>query len=219
MIPPTNLEAEIISASFYTHPADQGDHQLIFRRYTYVMNVPHQAAGFAHPPRNVGALGIEPGMSVADFGSGSGAYILLMAEALGNSGHAYAIDVQKDLLRRTFNEARRKNLSTVKVLWGDLERPNGSKLADDALDLVLISNLLFQVDQKAAVIAEAYRILRARGKLAIIDWTESFGGMGPDKRAVFPKDQARAAAESAGFAFDKEFAAGAHHYGLIFRKP
>lgn len=178
----------------------------------------HPVAGFAHPPRNVQALAIEPGMSVADFGSGSGAYALLIAEALAGSGHVYAIDVQKDLLRRTFNEARRRNLQTVKVLWGDLERPNGSKLADDAADLVLISNLLFQVEEKGAVIAEAYRILRRGGRLAIIDWTESFGGMGPDRHSVFPKDEARRVAENTGFAAANEFAAGAHHYGLIFRK-
>ena len=42
--------------------------------------------GFAHPRRNVGALGVEPGMSVADFGSGSGIYVLHMAEALANAG-------------------------------------------------------------------------------------------------------------------------------------
>lgn len=182
----------------------------------------HSVAGFAHPPRNFGALGIEPGMSVADFGSGSGAYVLLMAEALANAGHAYAIDVQKDLLRRTFNEARKRSLHAVKVLWGDLERPNGSKLADNAIDLVLISNLLFQVEERAAVIAEAYRVLRKEGRLAIIDWTvppAGGRGVGPDKRAVFPKDKARIAAEGAGFAFVNEFEAGAHHYGLIFRKP
>jgi len=158
-------------------------------------------------------------MSVADFGSGSGAYILLMAEALSGTGHAYAIDVQKDLLRRTFNEARKRNLATVKVLWGDLERPGGSKLTDNSIDLVLISNLLFQVEEKAAVIAEAFRILRRGGRLAIIDWTDSFGGLGPDKRSVVSKDASYRLAENSGFVFLNEFQAGAHHYGIIFRKP
>jgi tRNA A58 N-methylase Trm61 len=49
---------------------------------------------FAHPPRNVAEFGISPGMSVADFGSGSGAYVLLLAEALSGSGHVYAVDIQ-----------------------------------------------------------------------------------------------------------------------------
>lgn len=174
---------------------------------------------FAHPPRNVKAFGLQPGMSVADFGSGSGAYVELMAAELADSGHVYAIDIQKDLLRRTFNEAKRKNHHSIRVLWGDLERVDGSKIADHALDFVLVSNLLFQVDNKVAVIAEAYRVLKPRGRLAIIDWSESFGGMGPDKSAVCTESAAHSLAEHAGFAFEKSFTAGAHHYGLIFRKP
>jgi ubiquinone/menaquinone biosynthesis C-methylase UbiE len=174
---------------------------------------------FAHPPRNVAEFGISPGMSVADFGSGSGAYVLLLAEALSGSGHVYAVDIQKDLLRRTYNEAKRRGFHDVKVLWGDLEMPGGSKIADNALDRVLISNLLFQVEDRSMVLAEANRVLKHSGKLIIIDWSESFGGMGPQKADVVSKGTATALAMDNGFVIDKEFLAGAHHYGLIFRKP
>src|SRR5262245_52316147 len=90
----------------------------------------HGTAGFAHPPRNVAALGVMPGMKVADFGSGSGAYVLAIAKELNGSGHVYAIDIQKDLLRRTKNEAEKQGYKNVEVLWGDLEADNGSKIAD-----------------------------------------------------------------------------------------
>ena len=177
-----------------------------------------KTAGFAHPPRNVAVLGIEPGMSIADFGSGSGAYVLLIAEALRGAGEVYAIDVQKDLLRRTYNEALKRRCTNVTVLWGDLELAHGSKLADATVDLVLISNLLFQVEMKSAVLAEAIRVVRKGGRVAVIDWTDSFGGMGPTRDMVFGKDAAREVAKESGLTFQKEFAAGAHHYGLIFRK-
>lgn len=175
--------------------------------------------GFAHPPRNIAALGIVPGMSVADFGSGSGAYVLLVAEALANTGHVYAVDVQKDLLRRTYNEARRRGFHNVAVLWGDLERPAGSKLAEKTVDLVLVSNLLFQVSDKDALFSEARRVLKPGGRLAVIDWTDSFSGLGPRAEDVFPAAEARIAAERAGFSYQTDFIAGAHHYGLIFARP
>lgn len=171
--------------------------------------------GFAHPARNVEALGIEPGHTVADFGSGSGAYVLAIAEALQHSGHVYAIDVQQDLLRRIKNEAHKNGFKNVEIIWGDLEKMGGSKIADKYVDLVLISNLLFQVDDKATLLSEAHRILRPRGRLVIIDWEESFGGMGPIKRAVVTKKAALDFAMKAGFVQVKEFDAGAHHYGLI----
>ncbi len=185
--------------------------------YAMPTQTPLKTEGFAHPKRNVGALGVEPGMSVADFGSGSGIYVLHIAEALENIGHVYAIDVQRDLLQRVKNEAHRRGFKNVDVIWTDLERPGSSKLADQTLDLVLISNLLFQIENKDALFVEAWRILKPKGKLAIIDWSESFGGMGPQKADVVGKDAALALARKNGFELQREFSAGAHHYGLICR--
>ena len=174
-------------------------------------------SSFAHPNRNIKALGIEPGMRVADFGSGSGAYVLAIADALNGSGTVYAVDIQKDLLRRIKNEAMRRSLA-VEVVWGDLEDNQGSKLADNSLDVVLISNLLFQVRDRAAVLAEAARVVRPNGRVVIIDWSESYGGMGPQPEDVCIEDAARALARDVGLQEADSFNAGAHHYGLIFRK-
>lgn len=178
----------------------------------------HGTAGFAHPPRNVAALGVQPGMRVADFGSGSGAYVLAIAKELNNSGHVYAIDIQKDLLRRTKNEADKLGYKNVEVLWGDLEAGNGSKIAHNTVELVLISNLLFQVEDKLQVMAEAKRIVRPNGRVAIIDWSDSYGGLGPMKEDVVPKSDVLTLARSVELTFVEEFDAGAHHFGLVFRK-
>lgn len=174
-------------------------------------------AGFAHPPRNVDALGIRPGQILVDFGAGSGAYALAMAERLRGMGHVYAIDVQQGLLRRIKNDAHKKGIKNIETIWSDVERPSGSRMADAHADLVLISNLLFQVEAKDAVLREAHRILKPMGYLAVIDWSESFGGMGPVKKEVVRKERAIELAEKAGFELSEEFEAGAHHYGLLFR--
>lgn len=174
-------------------------------------------AGFAHPQRNIDLLGIRPGQVVVDFGSGSGAYVLGIAERLNGMGHVYAVDVQQDLLRRVKNEAHKRHLHNVETIWSDVETPNGSKIADAHADLVLISNLLFQVEAKSAVFAEAKRILNPAGTLVVIDWSDSFAGMGPIKKDVVKKEKAIELAEKEGFDLREEFDAGAHHYGLIFR--
>lgn len=183
---------------------------------------PHQGLSshgkrFAHPARTIDAFGIEPGMKIADFGAGSGAYVNLIAKALLKSGTVYAIDIQKDLLRRIKNEANAHHLTNVEVIWGDVEEEGGSKLAS-VLDIVLISNLLFQVRDKDGVLIEAARALRPGGRVIIIDWSESFGGLGPTEEMVVSKEKAYEHARKAGLTFVREFPAGAHHYGLIFRK-
>jgi len=178
--------------------------------------MPH-TAGFAHPSRNALHFGIEPGMSVADFGAGSGHYVWPMAQALGPSGHLFAIDVQQDLLKRIHNEAHKRGLNQVKIIWADLEKPKASKIADRTLDLVLISNLLFQLEDKAAVVREAKRILKPSGRLVVIDWVDSFNMMGPHKKDVVAKDVGLALLLDNGFKLVREFPAGAHHWGIIAR--
>ncbi len=183
------------------------------------MTTPLHTAGFAHPPRNVGELDLALGMTVADFGSGGGAYVQAIAPLIGNTGYVYAIDVQQDLLRRIKSDAHKRGHENVEIIWSDLERAGGSKIAADHVDRVLISNLLFQLDDKAAPLREAFRILKPGGVLMIIDWSESFGGMGPHAKMVVKREAAYGAAERAGFVFVRDFDAGAHHYGLIFKRP
>lgn len=176
---------------------------------------PSLGAGFAHPARNIDAIGVEKGMVIADFGAGSGHYTLQFAERLADTGRVYAIDVQSDLLRRIKNEALRRGLKNIDIIAGDIEVRGGSKLAERSADLVLMSNVLFQLQDPAGALKEAWRILKPGGKLAIIDWSESFGGMGPRKQHVISKEKAIELSAASGFKLVNEFAAGAHHYGLL----
>jgi ubiquinone/menaquinone biosynthesis C-methylase UbiE len=177
-------------------------------------SMPH-TAGFAHPPRVVAMLQIEHGMSAADFGCGSGHYVWPIAEALGEHGTLFAIDVQKDLLRRVHNEAQRRGLKNVKIIWADLEKPKASKIADRTLDMVLMSNVLFQLEDKHATLLEARRVLKPSGKLVVIDWSESSGGLGPHKNAVVTEQAARDLLQGSDFEVTDQFRAGTHHWGLL----
>lgn len=173
-------------------------------------------AGFADPAKNITAFGIEPGMKVADFGAGSGAYTLALAKAVGETGRVYAVEVQKDLLRRIRNEAHAKGVDgRMEFIWGDVEERGGAKVGTGILDFVLISNLLFQLPDKAAALKEARRVLKSTGRLAVIEWSDSFAGLGPQRDDVLKKDAALAVAQQSDFELLREFTAGAHHYGLL----
>lgn len=111
---------------------------------------------------------------------------------MGEDGRVYVIDVQQNLLTKATHIAQEHHLSTLTFIHADLEAERGSTLEDASVDAVLISNLLFQAQHKAAILSEAYRILRPSGMLLIVDWRESFGGMGPQPEHVLPEDDARA---------------------------
>ena len=173
---------------------------------------------FSDPVQNIEQCGIQVGQDIADFGSGSGHYSMAAARALLSTGRVYAIDAQKDLLTKLKNTATREGLYNIEVVWGDIEKPNGAKLRDASVDLVLICNLLFQLEDKAATIQEAKRILKPGGRILIVDWSSSFGGIGPKPEDVIKKDKVATMLEKNGFSLDKEISAGAHHYGLIYKK-
>jgi ubiquinone/menaquinone biosynthesis C-methylase UbiE len=173
---------------------------------------------FSDPKQIIEQCGIQAGMVIADFGSGSGFYTLEVGKALGGTGKVYAIDVQKDLLVRLQGNARKENLTNIDVIWGDIEKPSGTKIADSTVDLVLLCTILFQVEDKKGCINEVKRLLVPGGRALIVDWAESFGGIGPQTKNVFSKDMAEDLFESMGFSKDREIKAGAHHYGFIYKK-
>lgn len=173
---------------------------------------------FAAPEQNIAQFGLGEGMSVADLGAGSGHYTLAAAKKVGESGHVYAIEVQKDLLTRIKNLAKTERAHNVEVIWGDVETKGGTKLKDDSLDAVIISNILFQVESKAGLIEEAFRILKPKGRALIIDWSDSYGGMGPQADDIVSPEQARRVCEEVGFSFEKELSVGANHFGFIVKK-
>lgn len=173
---------------------------------------------FADPGENITHFDVHEGMKVADFGAGNGAYTLEMARRVGDTGKVYAIDVQKDLLSRLAAEARAKKIFTLEILAGDLDRPHGSGLADGAVDLVLVSNILFQSEDKEVLARETFRVLRRGGTAVVIDWSNSFGGLGPRSQDVVSRDAADMLFRRVGFSSVGSFSAGTHHWGLIFKK-
>ena len=79
--------------------------------------------------------------------------------------------------------------------------------------------MLFQVEDKKGAVLEANRILRQGGKVLLIDWKESFGGIGPHEKDVLMQFDAKKIMSDGGFAYDSNIDAGSHHYGMIFSKP
>jgi ubiquinone/menaquinone biosynthesis C-methylase UbiE len=174
---------------------------------------------FSDPVKNVEQFGIKMGSVVADLGSGSGHYTIAALRAVGDKGKVYAIDIQKDMLTRVKNEAQNQGLAHIEVIWGDIEKSMGTRMKDAVADYAIISNLMFQIEDKKTVASETFRIIKKGGKLLVVDWSESFGGIGPHRESVFTHDIAVSTFTNAGFVAEKEIQAGEHHYGIIFLKP
>jgi ubiquinone/menaquinone biosynthesis C-methylase UbiE len=174
---------------------------------------------FSDPRSNLLQLGLTPGMRVADLGTGTGHYALAAAHLVGNDGKVYAVDIHQDILKHVKDAAHEKGLRTIEGIWGNLEKKGGTKLRDQLVDAVILSNTLFQLEDKPATVAEVKRILKPGGRLLVIDWAGAYGGIGPHPGHVVSEHAAEELFITGGFHKLKDFRAGPHHYAIVFTAP
>jgi len=169
---------------------------------------------FSDPEKNLKTLVMRETDIVADLGAGTG-YYAVAAGGMVPSGKVYAVEVHKDFLATIQHKVKEAQLSNVECLWGNVEKIGGTKIKENIVDVVIASNILFQVEDKNTFIEEAKRILKPGGKVLLIDWSDSLAF--PHLVPV-PKTKARELFEKKGFIFDRDIDAGAHHYGMILSK-
>lgn len=171
---------------------------------------------FLNPNEVLKQIKLRRDMMAADFGSGSGGWAMPLAKKL-EDGLVYAIDILEEPISALRGKIALEKISNIRVIRSNVENKNGSTLPDSSFDLVLMTNLLFQAEDKKAIFTEAKRILKKGGKVLVVDWKKT-AALGPEKGRISEAETKKIAKE-AGLVLEKEFQAGIYHYGLIFVKP
>lgn len=173
--------------------------------------------GFLSPEETIKQLNIQKGMQVADFGCGAGYFVIPMAKAVDEQGKVYALDVLETALESVRSKAKIQGFFNIVARRCNLETLSSSGIENNSIDLVLLSNILFQSDDKAGIIKEAVRILKKGGELAVVDWREN-QPMGPSKDLIVPIDNVGTMIEKEGMKFKQEISVDKYHWGMIFTK-
>lgn len=170
------------------------------------------------PVVTLNACNLQTTDTVADFGAGSG-FVARAAAALVPHGQVFAIEINRDIVARLNREVEDNKIKNIHTLWGDIEVKGGTQLKDASADFVIISNVMFHIDDKAGCITEATRVLKQGGRLLLVDWTESFAGMGPAPHHVFTQVLAESLLNTMGYTkLSDRIPSGEHHYGVLFKK-
>jgi arsenite methyltransferase len=149
---------------------------------------------------------IRPGETVVDLGSGSGMDTFLAARQVGATGQVIGIDMTEAQLEKATRLARASGIANAEFRNARIER---LPLDDASADLVISNGVVNLSPAKDRVFAEAARVLRPGGRLALADivtdtqlpvdvtcdaslWAACIGG-------AMQRDDYRDAIESAGF--------------------
>jgi ubiquinone/menaquinone biosynthesis C-methylase UbiE len=128
------------------------------------------------------------------------------------------VDLNRELLSRIKNFAAVEELHNVEVLHGDAEVVGGTGLPSDTFDFVIATNLLFAVENRGECAAEIRRILKKSGRALVVDWQDSFSGLGPHAGHVITAAAGQRLLEQQGMVLVAKVPAGAYHWGLVVRK-
>lgn len=132
------------------------------------------------PQELVAALGLRPGDTVADVGTGVGYLLPYLSRAVGPQGKVIAQDVFADFLAQAKANAAKHKLTNVEFVLGterDAQLPAG------AADVILVLDTYHHFDYPGQMLASLKRALKPGGRLVIVDFHKNQESM-PNGRAL-----------------------------------
>jgi ubiquinone/menaquinone biosynthesis C-methylase UbiE len=132
------------------------------------------------PGELIRAIGLQPGMTVADVGTGIGYMLPFLSRRVGADGHVIAEDIFDDFLASAKQHAENQKLANVTFVKGTETDP---KLPESGVDIVLALDVYHHFDYPEKMLAAIHKSLKPGGKLVVVEYYKRQEAM-PGGRAL-----------------------------------
>jgi ubiquinone/menaquinone biosynthesis C-methylase UbiE len=112
-------------------------------------------------------LKIKEGQVVCDLGAGNGFYTLPMAQAVGEKGKVYAVEIQPEMLRFLKKRAAAAKVENIEYVLGTLIDP---KLPDSSQDVILLVDVYHEFSHPEHMLKAIRKALKPDGKLVLVEF-------------------------------------------------
>jgi len=164
--------------------------------YTQSWDDPDRDA-WQRPSDLVVALGVKPGMAVADIGTGTGYLLPHLSRAVGAEGRVFAVDVSPQMLGWVRDRAEREGLSNIATVAAS---GGGSGLPSASIDRGIMINVWHHVEDQDAYARDLFRSSREGTVIFIVEARSDFEGPGgPPRHFRLSPESVVAQFERAGF--------------------
>jgi ubiquinone/menaquinone biosynthesis C-methylase UbiE len=119
------------------------------------------------PTKAIEALGLTPGMTVADIGAGSGYYASRMAKKVGPSGKVYATDIQPGMIELLNRRVTAEGLTNVTTVLGGMDDP---KLPPQSIDLAIMVDVYHELQQPQVFLQRLKDTFKPGGRLVLVEF-------------------------------------------------
>ena len=127
------------------------------------------------PDELVKAIGVKPGMTVADIGTGVGYMLPHLSAGVGPGGKVFAEDIFDDFLNKARQTSKQAGLTNVEFVKGT---EKSASLPAGAVDVILALDSYHHYDYPNDMLASFKSALKPGGRLAIVEYYKREGAMG-----------------------------------------
>src|ERR1035437_4318067 len=103
----------------------------------------------------------QPGEICVDLGCGRGNDVIRMAQAVGEKGLAYGLDISDGMIEKAQKNASNLGITNAQFIKSELE---SIKLPSKIADLLISNCTINHASDKSAVWNEVYRVLKKGGR-------------------------------------------------------